>query len=263
MPTQPEHQQLADTLIEAYLASVVAESQVLIDPPTSSSSDSNHQSSSSSHNTDEESLPTPSESILGMLGTLYSRRYLVERQPIRKSGENLRLLLTEWKHERPAIFRAHVRITPECFDVLLAALQTDPVFQNQSNAPQMNVDAQLAIALYRFGHYGNAISTTMVALWAGVGYGTVRLITHRVMTAVCRAEFRRAALYWPNEEEKEKAKQWVEENSCPAWRDGWAMVDGTLVPLYSRPGFYGNAWYDHKSNYSLNVQVCQSTTIDI
>src|SRR5882762_3197985 len=34
--------QLAVTLIEAYLASVVAESQVLIDPPTSSSSDSNH-----------------------------------------------------------------------------------------------------------------------------------------------------------------------------------------------------------------------------
>ena len=90
MPTQPECQQLADTLIEAYLASVVAESQVLIDPPTSSSSDSNHQSSSaSSHNTDEESLPTPSESILGMLGTLYSRRYLVECQPILKSGENL------------------------------------------------------------------------------------------------------------------------------------------------------------------------------
>ncbi|KIJ15708.1 hypothetical protein PAXINDRAFT_40999, partial [Paxillus involutus ATCC 200175] len=25
--------------------------------------------------------------------------------------------------------------------------------------------------------------------------------------------------------------------------------------LYSWPGFYGNAWYDCKSNYSLNVQV--------
>ena len=83
------------------------------------------------------------------------------------------------------------------------------------------------------------------------------------MTAVCHAEFHQAALYWPNEEEKEKAKQWVEENSCSAWCDGWAMVDGTLVSLYSWPGFYGNAWYDRKSNYSLNIQVCQSTTIDI
>ncbi|KIK73331.1 hypothetical protein PAXRUDRAFT_20976 [Paxillus rubicundulus Ve08.2h10] len=44
MPTQPERQQLAETLIEAYLASVVAESHELIDPPTSSSSDSDYHS---------------------------------------------------------------------------------------------------------------------------------------------------------------------------------------------------------------------------
>ncbi|KIK75199.1 hypothetical protein PAXRUDRAFT_19196 [Paxillus rubicundulus Ve08.2h10] len=146
MPTQPEHQQLAETLIEAYLASVVAESHELVDPPTSSSSDSDYHSNSTASSHDE-SLPTPSESILGMLGTLYSRRYLVEHQPILKSGGNLRLLLMEWKHNRPEIFWAHVRITPECFDVLLAALQLDPVFQNQSNVPQMAVDAQLAITL--------------------------------------------------------------------------------------------------------------------
>ncbi|KIK90441.1 hypothetical protein PAXRUDRAFT_831715, partial [Paxillus rubicundulus Ve08.2h10] len=47
-------------------------------------------------------------------------------------------------------------MTPECFDVLLAAIQANPVFQNQSNILQMSVDAQLAIALYHFGHYGNA-----------------------------------------------------------------------------------------------------------
>ncbi|KIK78936.1 hypothetical protein PAXRUDRAFT_71302, partial [Paxillus rubicundulus Ve08.2h10] len=50
-------------------------------------------------------------------------------------------------------------ITLECFDVL----RPDPVFQNQSNLPQMAVDAHLVIVLYHFGHYGNAISTTMVA----------------------------------------------------------------------------------------------------
>jgi hypothetical protein len=54
------------------------------------------------------------------------------------------------------------------------------------------------------------------------------------------------------------AKEWVEENSCPAWRDGWLMVDGTLVPLAWRPGFFGNVFFDHKCNYSMNVQVCSS-----
>ncbi|KIK81808.1 hypothetical protein PAXRUDRAFT_155211 [Paxillus rubicundulus Ve08.2h10] len=70
----------------------------------------------------------------------------------------------EWKHNQPDIFQAHVWITLECFDVPLAALQPDPVFQSQSNVPQMAVEAQLAIVLHGFGHYGNAISTTMVAL---------------------------------------------------------------------------------------------------
>ncbi|KZP33765.1 hypothetical protein FIBSPDRAFT_881291 [Athelia psychrophila] len=94
----------------------------------------------------------------------------------------------------------------------------------------------------------------LVALWAGVGYGTVNLVTKRVMTAICREEFRRSTLHWPNDAEKEAARAWVEENSCPGWRGGWLMVDGTLVPLYARPGFFGNTWFDRKSNYSMNVQ---------
>ncbi|KAH7911007.1 hypothetical protein BJ138DRAFT_1135633 [Hygrophoropsis aurantiaca] len=157
---------------------------------------------------------------------------------------------------RPEIFRSYLRITPACFDVLVASLREDPVFHNRSNIPQMPVEEQVAIALYRFGHFGNATSTVMVALWAGVGYGTVHLATNRVMSAVCSERFRKSALHWPDAAEKEAAKAWVEENSCPAWRDGWLMVDGTLVPMYSRPAYFENTWYDRKSNYSLNVQVC-------
>ncbi|KIJ61906.1 hypothetical protein HYDPIDRAFT_95658 [Hydnomerulius pinastri MD-312] len=261
MPAQSERQQTANVLLQAYLASIVAESRAHADPPTSSSSGSSDSDDSSSSSEDE--LLAASGMMLRALGSLYSRRYLAERQPINKSGKNLLLLLTDWKFSRPEIFCAHVRMTPECFDLLLAALQTDPVFHNNSNLPQMPVDMQLAIALYRFGHYGNAISTTMVGLWAGIGFGTVRLITNRVLTALCRQEFRRAAIYWPTGVEREEAKQWVEENSCPAWRDGWVMVDGTLIPLYARPGYFGNTWYDHKSNYSLNLQVMSTPDLQI
>lgn len=119
----------------------------------------------------------------------------------------------------------------------------------------MPVREQVAICLFRFGHFGNASSTLKVALWAGVSYGTVRLVTKRVMTAVCDERFRRVVMSWPDSAERECAKAWVEERSCPAWRDGWCMVDGTLVPLFQRPGSFGNAFFDRKSNYSLNVQV--------
>jgi hypothetical protein len=260
MPSQSERQHTADVLIQGYLASIIAESRAHDDNKGSDSSDSQSDGSSMDSESDSESSSedqalTASDAMLHALGVLYSRRYLADRQPINKSGENLRLLLTDWKYTRPQIFRAHVRMTPECFDLLLAALHTDPVFQNNSNLPQIPVEKQLAIALYRFGHYGNAISTSMVGLWAGIGFGTVRLVTNWVLTAICREEFRRAAIYWPTEAEREEAKQWVEDNSCPAWRNGWAMVDGTLIPLYARPGYFGNTWYDRKNNYSLNLQV--------
>jgi hypothetical protein len=33
-------------------------------------------------------------------------------------------------------------------------------------------------------------------------------------------------------------------------------VDGMLVPLFERPYWYGESYFDRKSNYSMNVQVC-------
>ena len=92
----------------------------------------------------------------------------------------------------------------------------------------MAVNEQLAIALYCFGHYGNAVSTMKVALWAGPGFGTVPLVTNRVIKALCSEQFCHSALQWLSD----AAKEWVEQQSCPAWRNGWLMVDGTLVALF-------------------------------
>ena len=164
----------------------------------------------------------------------------------------------EWKFNRPKIFQSYLHIDPACFDALVDVIKDDEVFQNNSNNPQMPVDEQLAIALFRFGHHGNAASTMKVALWAGVGFGTIPLVTKCVVKALCSERFRHSALRWSSDSVKEAAKAWVEEESCPAWRDGWLMVDGTLVPLFMRPAFFGNTWFDRKSNYSMNVQVSQS-----
>ena len=119
----------------------------------------------------------------------------------------------------------------------------------------MPIDQQLAIAHYHFGHYGNTASTMKVALWAGAGCGTVWLVTNRVLKVLCSERFCKSAFRWTSEEAKETAKTWTGGMSCPAWHIGWLMVDGTLVPLFKHPTFYGNTWFDHKSNYSMNVQV--------
>jgi hypothetical protein len=115
------------------------------------------------------------------------------------------------------------------------------------------VDQQLAIALFRFGHFGNSASVESVAQWAGVSAGMVVNTTRRVMVAFLNHYDN--IIRWPNAQMKEEAKEWVEAASCTAWRDGWLLVDGTLVPLAEKPAFHGEAYFDRKLNYSLNVQV--------
>jgi hypothetical protein len=120
----------------------------------------------------------------------------------------------------------------------------------------MPVESQLAIALFRFGHSGNAAGLQKVANWAGVGKGTVTVVTRRVMIAILRPDFMAEAVRMLTAPEKDKAKAWVQNHSCKAWRDGWCMVDGTLVVLFDRPFWFGESYFDRKCNYSLNIQVC-------
>lgn len=146
-------------------------------------------------------------------------------------------------------------MNPGTFDRLVAALEDDPVFSNNSHNPQMPVEKQVAITLYRFGRNGNGASLEDIANWAGVGKGTVINATTRVMRAATRGDFVKSVVQFPTEQEKEEEKQWVEKHSCRAWRNGLYLVDGTLIPIFGRPYWYGECYFDRKCNYSLNIQV--------
>src|SRR6266436_2348091 len=60
----------------------------------------------------------------------------------------------------------------------------------------------------------------------------------------------------PTVAEIAEAKAWVASQSCRAWCKGYCMVNGTLVKLEDKPGHHSEAYFDRKSQYSLNVQVC-------
>ncbi|KAI6005203.1 hypothetical protein F5J12DRAFT_893276 [Pisolithus orientalis] len=218
MPHTTERQKAEEALLDVYLATLLAESHSYLDPPTSSDSNSSGSESARSESSDEHlyGASSASSAVLNALPGLYLQHYLANCQPIKKTSANLELLLGNWKFNHPEIFRSHLGVTPACFDLLVKALQEDPVFHNQSTSEQMTVQDQVAIALYCFQCYGNGATTVKVALWAGIGYGTVCLVTNCVMMVVCSERFWRSALHWPDDDMKEKAKAWVEEHSCPA-----------------------------------------------
>lgn len=186
----------------------------------------------------------------------HRHRYEAPRNQNHRPPGSLLHTLTVYKYERPDHFRCDLRVTPATFDALHDRIAPDPIFYNNSNNEQMPIDHQLAITLFRFGHSGNGASVARVAAWAGYSAGAVLLATKRVMIALLRHDLQGEVFTFPTAEEKEEAKKWVESQSCKAWRGGWLMVDGTLIPLYARPYWYGESYYDRKSNYSLNFQVC-------
>lgn len=164
-------------------------------------------------------------------------------------------ILHTLKNARPDHFCEALRIDPSTFDTLVTQIDDDPIFSNNSRNGQMPVEDQVANTLFRLGHSGNAVSLQNIANWAGCGKGTVDLVTWRVMVAVLQPEFMSEAVRLPTEEEIEQAKRWVEVHSCRGWRNGWCLVDGTLIPLFERPHWYSESYYDRKCNYSLNLQV--------
>ncbi|KIK14034.1 hypothetical protein PISMIDRAFT_117742 [Pisolithus microcarpus 441] len=123
-----------------------------------------------------------------------------------------------------------LHVSPTVFEVILDLIQDHPVFSNNSNNPQTPVKTQLAVTLFHMGHYGNGASLEDIARQAGISEGS----------------------------EKEAEKVWMDNHLGfrGTWRKGWAMYDGTIVVLYSKPGLNGDAYFTRKGNYGLNLQVC-------
>lgn len=181
---------------------------------------------------------------------LTATRVINPSLPVDKPSQ-LGLTLYRYKLRDPKRFRRNLRVSAATFDALLERIQDHPEFFNGSNREQMPVPEQLVIALFR--HYGSSASVESIAQMAGVSAGMVVNATRRVMIAFLSLHGQ--VMRWPSAAEKEEAKGWVEAASCAAWRDGFVLVDGTLVKLAEKPAHHGEAYFDRKSSYSLNVQV--------
>ncbi|KIJ60258.1 hypothetical protein HYDPIDRAFT_99136, partial [Hydnomerulius pinastri MD-312] len=141
------------------------------------------------------------------------------------------------------------------FLMIFDQISDHPIFQSRSNNPQLPVALQLAIFLHCADHYGNAISLEDVAQWAGVSVESVINCTNRTITALLDQHDAFIQFPQPNSVDAERAKAYTEKATCPEWRNGFLAGDGSGLPLYQKPGCFGETFYDRKSRYSLNCQV--------
>jgi hypothetical protein len=147
-------------------------------------------------------------------------------------------------------------IFPYVFEFLLDLINDHKVFQNNSNIPQTPVEVQLAVTLYRMGWFGNGACLEDVAWHAGYSEGAIEAFTDFCFMAI---ESLHDIFVQPiTAEEKEKEKEWMDQHLGfkGHWWEGWLMYDGTIVVLYEKPGMHEDAYYTHKANYGLNIQVC-------
>ncbi|KZT25916.1 hypothetical protein NEOLEDRAFT_1156052 [Neolentinus lepideus HHB14362 ss-1] len=176
------------------------------------------------------------------IDAMYEKCYEQPRDKLPWAAGFLSHVLDVLKTAQPEKFHENLCVSPHTFNKIVAALEKDPVFQNNSDNKQMPVEQQVAITLYRFGNDGNSASLQQVANWSGVAKGTVGLVTQHVMTAILHPDFMGEAVHYPTPEEKEAAKR---------WHDSWCLVDGML------------SYFDQKSNYSLNVQIVSLPNLQI
>ena len=186
-----------------------------------------------------------------LLNHITNSRVLQQAPPVLKSSQLH--LLDNWRLYSPERFRRKLHVEPNTFDSLVALIMDNPVFSNQSNCPQLPVHLQLSVFLFRTGHYGNAASPEDAAQWAGISVGAVEKCTDRVIIALL--SHHDDAVHFPDTDDKEQAKSFIEEQTCEEWRNGFLLVDGTKFALFQRPGLHGDAWFDKDGEYSIDCQV--------
>jgi hypothetical protein len=247
-----DEMQSSDSSRSEFSSSESSSSSISTDSTSSSGSEGFMSVDSTDHDTDSDEEHTIFMGMTGDLLLVITETRVLNPHLVAKCSQ-LDLILVNFKFHDPKRFRHNLRVSASTFDRLLEMIETHTIFLNDTNNSQGPVSRQLAIAMFRFGHNGNAASVEAVAQWAGVSAGTIVNCTRRVIIAFLALHD--SAIRWPSEDEKEKSKEWVEMVSCYAWRDGFCMVDGTPIVLFQKPGYHGEAYFDRKSNYSLNLQV--------
>ncbi|XP_036334867.1 uncharacterized protein LOC118745527 [Rhagoletis pomonella] len=149
--------------------------------------------------------------------------------------------------------RQMLRVEIEEFSYILSLIKDDKVFSNKNGVPQLSIERQLQIALFRLGSSGESASVRKIATLFGFGDGgTLNIVTYRVIKALINLKHK--FLFWPSETERKAiaAKTMHELPGCIGY------VDGSEIRLAEAPVKNHELYFSRKSSIPLK---CKSFAI--
>lgn len=213
-------------------------------------SSSDEDDSSTENDTSESSEESSSDDDMFMLSIralVKEKRYLSLRKHRPKTKELANFIF----RADDKTFKKEARMSREAFFGILEKIRSHSVFQNKARNDQTDPADQFMVALGRLGFHGNAASLWNVGTRFGVGEGTVKLFTFRIIQSLLSLES--DVVSWPNMQERDAIKERIKEKF--KFPNCIGMVDGTLIGLESKPVKGGEDYYTRKGNYALNAMI--------
>ncbi|PLW48657.1 hypothetical protein PCASD_03429 [Puccinia coronata f. sp. avenae] len=182
-----------------------------------------------------------------ILQHVLSQRYLHPRRSPKSRGEfDIEKLFNMSDSE----FRQAARTSKEGFMHVLDKIVGHEVFHRGGRRPQLPIPHQLALTLERLGSNGNGASIGRFSRNLTVGRGTVVKVLRWVVEALI--SLGQTYVQWPNKDRCTEISDVMRKEGFPGCV---GFVDGTTIPMFQRPGFDGEVFFDRKKRYSLNAQI--------
>ncbi|GAN01705.1 conserved hypothetical protein [Mucor ambiguus] len=177
------------------------------------------------------------------LEELEHHRYLLPRDHYKQRNydDDVALINEFMQDKSEGEFRRIIRMSKRGFLALHEEIKDDEIFISKSGPPQRSVKFQMAVALTRFGIYGNSATNKMIGDYFNIGHGSVDNYVQHFIAAVLKLQHK--YIQWPMGSEREKViRRHHELFGLPKCI---GFMDGSLFGINQTPTWHSELFWCH------------------
>ena len=146
-------------------------------------------------------------------------------------------------------FLFHFRVSRPTFMQLVRLLQDHPAFsKNTKDGPDCKPAANRLLVLMKYyGTEGNQSSSVALGHFFGISVGAVHHCRDSALVAL--KSLKSQTYFWPSSEERKRMSARIKARWMFPYCVG--LIDGTLLPLSSRPLLFGENYMSRKKFYAI------------